>query len=80
MILDEVASGLDPQGRQAVEKALNNAMEGRTTLVVSHHDSLLSKCDKIFVLSDTGHVVEQGTYVDLSGDPESRYSKIGKVR
>ncbi len=64
LILDEPTSGLDSVGEQAVIKALNGLMEGRTVVVVAHHLSTISRADRIFVIQDAD-IVEQGSHGDL---------------
>lgn len=76
LILEDIASKLDEQGRAAVEKAIDTAMQGRTVLVMSNQESLLEKCDSMFVIGDSGTVVEQGLFSNLSANPDSCYSKF----
>jgi len=64
LILDEATSSLDPEAEAAVQRALANLMEGRTTLVIAHRLSTVRRADRIVVL-DSGQVVEQGTHGGL---------------
>jgi len=64
MILDEATSHLDNENEAAVQIALENALEGRTALVIAHGLSTIRDADRIVVL-DNGRVVEEGTHDDL---------------
>lgn len=61
LILDEATSALDSVTEKHIQDALHYLMEGRTTLVIAHRLSTLSKMDKIFVFDD-GKIVEEGTH------------------
>ena len=74
---DEDKEGLDLEEKNAVLRALENAMQGRTTLLISHQDSnLISKCEKVLVMSTEGKIVEQGSYNDLAQDFFSQFNKF----
>jgi len=78
LILDEPASGLDSMAEQAVIKALNRLMEGRTVVVVAHHLGTISRADRIFVIQDA-HITEQGSHEDLLAANGS-YAELYKVQ
>ena len=65
LLLDEATSALDSESEQAVQRALDHLMVGRTTLVIAHRLATVLKADRILVL-DQGRLVEQGTHRDLS--------------
>jgi len=50
-------------------------MTGRTSIVIAHRLSTVKRCDRIVVLHD-GRVVEEGTYQDLSENPNSAFFKL----
>ena len=64
LILDEATSQLDSESESLVQKALSNLMQGRTTLVIAHRLSTVTRADRIVVMED-GRVVEEGRHEDL---------------
>ena len=64
LILDEPTSSLDAESEEIVADALIHAMEGRTTIVVSHRFSLVRRASKILVL-DQGRVEACGSHEEL---------------
>lgn len=64
LILDEATSALDTESEKMVQKALENLMRNRTTLVVAHRLSTIKRADEICVLHE-GKIVEQGKHEEL---------------
>jgi subfamily B ATP-binding cassette protein MsbA len=64
LILDEATSSLDAESESLVQQALQNLMEGRTTIVVAHRLSTVRRADRIVVLAD-GRIKESGTHEEL---------------
>ena len=64
LLLDEATSALDAENEQLVQRALDAAMKGHTTLVIAHRLATVLKADRIVVM-DGGRVVESGTHNDL---------------
>lgn len=64
VILDEATAHLDSESEAAVQRALAEALEGRTALVIAHRLSTVREADAIVVL-DEGRVVQQGTHAEL---------------
>lgn len=64
LILDEATSSLDSVTEKYIQDALDSIMQGKTTIVVAHRLSTLSKMDRILVL-DNGVIIEDGTHDEL---------------
>ena len=64
LILDEATSSLDLAVERQVQKALDRAMTGRTSLIIAHRLTTVREADRILVLRD-GNFVEEGTHEDL---------------
>ena len=64
LLLDEATSALDSVTEQAIQTALAQIMQGRTSLVVAHRLSTLKHLDRIVVL-EKGVVVEDGSHNEL---------------
>ncbi|UER55795.1 ABC transporter ATP-binding protein [Kineosporiaceae bacterium SCSIO 59966] len=64
VILDEATAHLDSESEAAVQRALDTALEGRTSLVIAHRLSTVRQADEIVVL-ESGRVVERGRHAEL---------------
>jgi subfamily B ATP-binding cassette protein MsbA len=64
LVLDEATSALDTESERIVQAALDELMQGRTTICVAHRLSTVQQADQIVVLSE-GRIVEQGTHGEL---------------
>ena len=64
MILDEATSALDTESEQLVQKALENMMKNRTSIVIAHRLSTIQNADHIVVMRK-GKIIEQGKHHEL---------------
>ncbi|MFD1095695.1 ABC transporter ATP-binding protein [Salegentibacter chungangensis] len=64
MILDEATSALDTESEKLVQKALENMMKNRTSVVIAHRLSTIQSADNIVVMQ-RGEIVEQGRHEEL---------------
>ena len=64
LILDEATSSLDAKVERHIQAALDEVMQGRTTLVIAHRLSTIERADVIMVV-EGGRIVESGSHADL---------------
>jgi len=64
MILDEATAHLDSESEAAIQKALETALAGRTSIVIAHRLSTILKADQILVVNE-GRIVQRGTHEEL---------------
>jgi subfamily B ATP-binding cassette protein MsbA len=74
LILDEATSSLDSEAELEVQKALENLMAGRTTLVIAHRLSTIQNADRIVVIAN-GRIVEEGRHDELM-ECEGEYCRL----
>jgi ATP-binding cassette subfamily B protein len=74
LLLDEATSALDAEAEEAVQRGLEQAMAGRTVLVIAHRLSTVQEADQIVVL-EHGRIVDQGNH-DLLISRPGRYRDL----
>lgn len=79
LILDEATSSLDSISEHYIQQALEQLMEGRTTITIAHRLSTIQKADRILVF-DNGRIIEQGNHADLMANPQSRYRQLYEMQ
>ena len=78
LILDEATSALDSEAESVVQKALENLMHGRTTVVIAHRLSTIAGADRIAVIV-SGSIVEEGTHESLLSH-KGEYDKLYRMQ
>jgi ABC-type multidrug transport system fused ATPase/permease subunit len=75
LIIDEATASLDPESAEAVNKAIRDAMEGKTCIMIVHRVLMAREADDVAVM-DEGQVVETGVHEELIAEPDSLYRDI----
>ena len=78
LLLDEATSALDAENERLVQRALADAMQGRTTLVIAHRLATVLAADRIVVM-DEGRVVEEGAHAELIARG-GLYARLAKLQ
>jgi ATP-binding cassette subfamily B protein len=79
LLLDEATSALDTESEAAVQKALDEAMTGRTVVVIAHRLSTVVRADKIVVMQQ-GRVVEEGNHETLAKRIDGLYARLNNLQ
>ena len=78
VILDEATAHLDSTSEAAVQEALTEALEGRTSVVIAHRLSTIRAADEILVV-EAGRIVERGSHEDLLA-AGGRYAELYRTQ
>lgn len=78
LVLDEATSALDTESERKVQKALENLMKNRTTIVIAHRLSTIKNADRIIVMKD-GRLVEEGTHDALLAR-DGEYNQLHRMQ
>lgn len=74
LIFDEATSALDTHSERMVQKAIDGLMEGRTSLVIAHRLSTVTKATRVLYV-ENGRIVERGTHSQLL-EKNGKYRKL----
>ncbi|MFK7979938.1 MAG: ABC transporter ATP-binding protein [Saprospiraceae bacterium] len=78
LLLDEATSSLDAESERLVQDALNNLMEGRTSIIIAHRLSTIEKADRILYLNK-GEILESGSHSELLAK-KGAYYKLHQIQ
>lgn len=78
LILDEATSNLDSESERLIHQSLARLMQGRTSIVIAHRLSTVTRADKIVVL-EQGRIVEVGSHSELMGR-SGRYRQMVELQ
>ena len=65
LIFDEATSALDNESEKVVQESLETLASNRTTFVIAHRLTTIRNAKRILVLSEDGHIIEEGTHEEL---------------
>ena len=79
VILDEATSSLDTESERFVERALEELLQGRTTMLIAHRLSTVRRADRVVVIDD-GEIVEIGRHEELLTREGGRYARLHEAQ
>lgn len=78
LVFDEATSALDSATESTIQKQMEFAAQGRTTLIIAHRLSTVMKANRILVM-ENGKIIESGTHTDLLAS-NGRYSQMWRLQ
>ena len=79
LLLDEATSSLDAESEKLVQEALNQLLEGRTSIIIAHRLATIRDADYIYVI-DQGRIIEEGTHEELIQLENGTYRALAKLQ
>ena len=79
LILDEATSSVDTETEREIQEALDNLIQGRTTIAIAHRLSTLRRADRLVVM-ERGRIVEVGQHGELLKSPAGAYSRLHQAQ
>jgi ATP-binding cassette, subfamily B, bacterial len=79
LVLDEATSSLDSITEAQIQSAIEELMEGRTTIIIAHRLSTVRAVDRILVF-EAGAVVEQGSHAELLARPDGAFRRLHAIQ
>ncbi|KAH3962610.1 hypothetical protein HBI04_019530 [Parastagonospora nodorum] len=77
LILDEATSALDAESETLVNQALSKLLlDNNTTISIAHRLSTIKRSDRIICINSQGQVAEEGTYEELTNNPDGAFNKL----
>lgn len=77
LILDEATSSVDVETEKEIQRALENLVQGRTTIAIAHRLSTLRRADRLVVI-ERGHIIEVGRHAELL-EKQGSYARLHRV-
>jgi ATP-binding cassette subfamily B protein len=78
LLLDEATSALDAESERAVQRAVDELSEGRTTIIVAHRLATVKKADRIIVM-EQGRIVASGAHDTLVSE-DGLYARLARLQ
>lgn len=78
LVFDEATASVDSETEHLIQEAIEHLISGRTTIMIAHRLSTLSKANKIVVV-DNGSIIECGTPQELM-ERKGKYYRLVQIQ